>query len=152
MRNVLFLCTGNSARSVMAESYLTHAGGGAWRGWSAGSNPTGTPNPFAFKTLLAHGIAPASGDGGPVRSKSWDEFAAADAPVLDVIVTVCDNAAGETCPVWPTRPGSSAPQKVHCSFPDPAAATGSDDDRRAAFEAVFADIRACIDAFLAAQK
>ncbi|NHK28217.1 arsenate reductase ArsC [Parvularcula flava] len=151
MRNILFLCTGNSARSVMAESYMTHASDGAWRGWSAGSKPTDTPNPFALETLRAHGIEPVSGDGGAVRSKSWDEFAAENAPIMDVVVTVCDNAAGEVCPIWPTRPGAPAPRKLHWSFPDPAAATGSDADKRAAFKAIFADIRARIDAFLSGE-
>lgn len=148
MKNVLFLCTGNSVRSVLSESYVTHASGGSWRGWSAGSNPTGTPNPFALETLRAHGIEPVSGDGGPIRSKSWDEFAGEGAPLMDVVVTVCDNAAGEVCPVWPKRPGGSTPEKLHWSFPDPAAATGSDEDKRAAFERVFLGIRGRIDDFL----
>ncbi|WP_375204976.1 arsenate reductase ArsC [Hyphococcus sp.] len=143
MRNILFLCTGNSARSIMAEAYMNHAGAGRWRAFSAGSTPTGKVNPFALETLIAHGVAPPE----TLLSKSWDEFAGADAPVMDVIVTVCDNAAGETCPVWPSQGGMS-PQKLHWSFPDPAAVEGDDANKRAAFEAVFADIRAAIDAFL----
>lgn len=143
MRNILFLCTGNSARSIMAEGYMNHAGSGRWRAFSAGSTPAGRVNPFALETLAAHGI-PAPKE---ARSKSWDEFAKPGAPVMDAVVTVCDNAAGEACPIWPVKDGRR-PQKLHWSFPDPAAIEGSDDDKRAAFEAVFADIRAHIDAFL----
>lgn len=144
MKNILFLCTGNSARSIMSEAYMNHAGAGRWRAYSAGSSPVGRVNPFALETLAAHGV-PAPTD---ARSKSWDEFAATDAPLMDAVVTVCDNAAGEVCPIWPSQ-GGKAPQKLHWSFPDPAAAKGSDAQKRAAFEAVFADIRARIDAFLA---
>lgn len=143
MRNILFLCTGNSARSIMAEAYMNAKGAPAWRAFSAGSQPAGKPNPFAIETLSAHGLKAAS-----PRSKSWHEFAAPDAPVMDVVVTVCDNAAGEVCPVWPAR-GGAPPRKLHWSFPDPAAATGPDADKRAAFDAVFADIRRAIDGFLA---
>ena len=142
MKSILFLCTGNSARSIMAEAYMNAKGGPAWRAFSAGSKPTGRPNPFAIATLAAHGITPPA-----PRSKSWDEFAGSGAPAMDVVVTVCDNAAGEVCPVWPMR-GGKAPQKLHWSFPDPAAATGGDDEKRAAFETVFADIRVKIDDFL----
>lgn len=142
-RSILFLCTGNSARSIMAEAYMNKAGAPNWRAFSAGSKPAGKPNPFALETLAAHGV-PAPG----ARSKSWDEFAARGAPPLDAVVTVCDNAAGETCPVF-FAPGGAAPRRFHWSFPDPAAATGADAEKRAAFETVFADIRARIDAFLA---
>ncbi|MEO1013984.1 MAG: arsenate reductase ArsC [Pseudomonadota bacterium] len=145
-RNILFLCTGNSARSIMAEAYMNHAGAGAWRAFSAGSTPTGTPNPFAIETLAAHGI-----DAGAPRSKSWDEFATPEAPIMDAVITVCDNAAGEACPVWPKRNGEE-PVKLHWSFPDPAAAEGTDAEKRAAFEGVFADIRTRIDAFLSEQS
>ena len=145
MKNILFLCTGNSARSIMAEAYLNHVAGNRAHAFSAGSKPTGKVNPFALETLKANDIAVPQ---GAVRSKSWDEFAAPGAPVMDVVVTVCDNAAGETCPIWPAR-GGMAPQKLHWSFPDPAAAEGDDSQKRAAFETVFADIRAHIDAFLA---
>lgn len=117
-----------------------------WRAFSAGSKPAGVPNPYAIDTLSGYGIALAD-----ARSKSWDEFAAPSAPAMDVIITVCDNAAGEVCPIWPQREGR-APRRLHWSFPDPAAATGSDAGRRAAFDAVFADIRAAIDAFLDAEK
>ena len=142
MKNILFLCTGNSARSIMAESYMNHAGAGLWRAFSAGSKPVGAPNPFALSTLRNAGIEPSE-----PRSKSWDVFAADTAPVMNVVVTVCDNAAGETCPVWPTRNGAQ-PMKLHWSFPDPAAETGSDEKKAAAFESVFTDIRSAIDAFL----
>lgn len=149
MRAVLFVCTGNSARSIMAEAYMNAAGKGRWRAYSAGSQPTGTPNPFALETLRAHDI-PLGADAP--RSKSWDAFSESPsgnggAPPLDLVVTVCDNAAGEACPVWPARDGA-APRNLHWGFPDPAAAAGSDADKRAAFEAVFADIRTRIDAFL----
>jgi arsenate reductase len=143
MKNILFLCTGNSARSIMAEGYMNHAGNGRWRAWSAGSTPTGVVNPFAIETLDAHGI------GAPqdLRSKSWDEFAMPGAPVTTAIVTVCDNAAGEVCPIWPSH-GGAPPRKLHWSFPDPAAVVGTDEEKRAAFETVFNDIRAHIDNFL----
>lgn len=146
MKNILFLCTGNSARSIMAEAYMNAKGAPRWRAFSAGSKPTGTPNPLALATLSLYGV-PSAG----AASKSWNDFARDDAPVMDVVVTVCDNAAGETCPVWPTKAGRS-PQKLHWSFPDPAAATGSEAAKRAAFDAVFADIRRRIDAFLEAEK
>ncbi|WDI33007.1 arsenate reductase ArsC [Hyphococcus flavus] len=143
MKNILFLCTGNSARSIMAEGYMNHAGRGRWRAWSAGSTPTGKVNPFAIETLVVHGIEPPE----DARSKTWDEFAAPDAPVMNAVVTVCDNAASEVCPIWPTRDGEVL-KKLHWSFPDPAAATGSNEEIRAAFAAVFDDIRTQIDAYL----
>ncbi|MBT8473471.1 MAG: arsenate reductase ArsC [Marinicaulis sp.] len=145
MKNILFLCTGNSARSIMAEGYMNKAAN-SWRAFSAGSQPTGTPNPLALETLSHHGI-----DMKAPRSKSWDEFAADDAPIMNTIVTVCDNAAGETCPIWPQKNGR-APKVLHWSFPDPAAATGSEAMKREAFEKVFEDIRLRIDKFLATQK
>ena len=146
MRNILFLCTGNSARSIMAEAYMNHAGAGRWRAFSAGSKPAGAPNPFALETLQTHAI-PVPGDKAAPRSKSWDEFAGPDAPVMDVVATVCDNAAAEVCPVWPAQDGK-APSMLHWSFPDPAAAEGDDAARRAAFETVFSAIAGRIDAFL----
>lgn len=146
MKNILFLCTGNSARSIMAEAYMNFKGAPEWRAFSAGSKPAGKPSPFALKTLSAYGLTPEA-----PRSKSWDEFAGPGAPVMDVVVTVCDNAAGEVCPIWPLR-GGRAPAKLHWSFPDPAAREGSDADKRAAFEAVFADIRRAIDGFLEAER
>ncbi len=144
MRNILFLCTGNSARSIMAEAYMNEAGAGDWRAFSAGSKPTGSPNPLALQTLRNHNI-PFGAE--PLRSKSWDEFASGGAPVMDVIVTVCDNAAGETCPIWPTKDGAR-PSNLHWSFPDPAAAEGDEEEKREAFEAVFTSIRTHIDTFL----
>jgi arsenate reductase len=138
-KNVLFLCTGNSARSIMAEMYLNHAGRGRYRAFSAGSFPKGDVHPLSLVTLAAAGIPVAE-----ARSKSWDEFAAAHAPQMDLVITVCDNAAGESCPVWP-----GAPARAHWSFPDPAAAEGSEGERRAAFAAIFGDIRLAIDALVA---
>ncbi|MFQ5563911.1 MAG: arsenate reductase ArsC [Parvularculaceae bacterium] len=106
-RNILFLCTGNSARSIMAEAYMNHAGAGRWRAWSASSQPAGAVNPFALETLAAHGV-PTPG----ARSKSWDDFAQEGAPATDVVVTVCDRAAAESCPVWPAHAGRP-PERLH---------------------------------------
>jgi arsenate reductase len=139
MINVLFLCTGNSARSVLAEMYLNHAGRGRFRAFSAGSFPKGAVHPLSLDTLRAADIPI-----GDARSKSWDEFAKPGAPPMNVVITVCDNAAGEVCPIWP-----GAPAKAHWSFPDPAAAEGSDAQKRAAFARIFTDIRAAIDRLVA---
>jgi len=130
--NVLVLCTGNSARSILGEALINHLGGGRWRAFSAGSNPAGKVNPLSLEVLAEKGL-PAVG----YRSKSWDEFAVAGAPVMDLVITVCDNAAGEVCPVWPGHPA-----KVHLGFPDPAAATGSAEERLAEFRRVYAMIEA----------
>jgi len=140
--NVLFLCTGNSARSVIAECLLNHLGQGRFRAFSAGSKPTGAINPFAVETLAAEGV-PAEG----LRSKSWDEFAGPDAPAMDIVITVCGNAAAETCPVWP-----GAPISAHWGFDDPAAAEGSDGDKRAAFGKIFGQIRDKVAAFVDAAE
>jgi arsenate reductase len=137
--NVLFLCTGNSARSILAESYLNYAGGRRFHAFSAGSFPKGEVHPLSLETLLEAGIPV-----GAARSKSWDEFARVGAPRVDVVISVCDNAAAEVCPTFP-----GAPIKAHWSLPDPAAVAGSEHERRAAFAAVFADIRRAIDHLMA---
>jgi arsenate reductase (thioredoxin) len=121
--NVLFLCTGNSARSIMAEVMLDRLGHGRFKAFSAGSHPGGKVNPFAIETMQAAGI---STEG--VRSKSWDEFAVAGAPRMDFIFTVCDDAASEVCPVWPGMPTTA-----HWGVADPAAVEGTDEKKRAAF-------------------
>jgi arsenate reductase len=135
---VLFLCTGNSARSIMAEALLTTVSEGRFQGFSAGSKPTGKVNPFAIEQVKKTGY-PATG----LRSKSWDEFAAPDAPRMDFIITVCDNAAGEACPLWPGHPATA-----HWGFDDPAAVEGSDDEKRAAFERIYGQIAARMQAFV----
>lgn len=125
--NVLFLCTGNSARSILAESLLNHLGHGRFRAFSAGSHPTGSVQPLVLEVLAAHGLSTSG-----LRSKPWDEFARAGAPGMDLIVTVCDTARGEICPIWPGRPAAG-----HWGMTDPAAATGPEEARRRAFEAAF---------------
>jgi protein-tyrosine-phosphatase len=137
--NVLFLCTGNSARSVLAEGMLNHFGRAHFRAYSAGSHPNGTVNPFALATLQNLHI---SGDG--FRSKSWDEFSTPDAPQMDFIFTVCDSAAGETCPYWP-----GTPVTAHWGVPDPAAVEGTDEEKRHAFSATAVILRRRIELFLA---
>lgn len=132
--NVLVLCTGNSARSVLAEMLINDLGGGRWKAYSAGSKPTGKVNPLSIEVLKEKGH---SVEG--LRSKSWDEFASPDAPRMDLVVTVCDNAAGEICPIWP-----GTPSKVHIGFPDPAAAEGSHEERLAVFREVYSMIEAKI--------
>lgn len=136
--NVLFLCTGNSARSIMAEALVTTMGKGRFQGYSAGSHPGGTVNPFAVEQIKATGYPL-----DKLRSKSWDEFSLPDAPQMDFIVTVCDNAAGETCPYWPGHPLTA-----HWGFEDPAAATGSDEEKRAVFNKVYRQIMQRMQVFV----
>ena len=138
LKSVLFLCTANSARSILAEAYLNHAGRGRFRAYSAGSHPSGKVNPFALQTLHAHGIEPPD-----VRSKSWDEFAQPSAPSIDIVITVCDSAAAEVCPVWPGHP-----LKTHWGVPDPAAVPGSEAEKRAAFQRAFSTLARRIDLLL----
>jgi protein-tyrosine-phosphatase len=133
--NVLFLCTHNSARSVMAEALLAVLGNGRFHAYSAGSMPSGRVHPFAIAKAQEIGYRP-----GEFRSKSWDEFAAAGAPHMDIIITVCDDAAGEVCPVWPGNPATA-----HWGFPDPSRAEGGEAGQRAAFDKVFIAIRRRIE-------
>ena len=137
--NVLFLCTGNSARSILAEILLNSLGQGSFRAFSAGSMPVGRVNPHALRLLEAKGH-----DISGLRSKNWNEFATEGAPRMDCIITVCDNAAGEACPVWPGHPALA-----HWGIPDPAAARGTDEDILAAFELAYARLERRIRAFLA---
>lgn len=136
--NVLILCTGNSARSIMAEALFNHLGRGKFKAYSAGSHPTGKVNPFAAEQVAALGYPTDT-----LRSKSWDEFAQPDAPKMDIVITVCDNAAGEVCPIWPGTPISG-----HWGFEDPAGAQGSDDDKRAAFSHIRSQIQDCVERFI----
>lgn len=132
---VLFLCTGNSARSILAEALLDRLGRPAYRGFSAGSQPKAAPHPAALELLARKGF-----DIRRLRSKSWDEFAAPEALEIDLVITVCDNAASESCPVWPGQPIT-----VHWSHPDPATHVGSESEIRAAFESVYGQLRAKIE-------
>ena len=138
MTNVLFLCTGNSARSLIAEGILRHHGGSRYRAFSAGSIPTGKPNPFALAVLQCHGI-----DIEFARSKSWDEFATADAEQMNIIITVCDNAAGEICPIWPGQPITA-----HWGVADPAGVTGTDEAITAAFQITYDQMSSRIEKLL----
>lgn len=135
--NVLFLCTHNSARSILAEAILNHVGGGRFKAFSAGSSPRDNqqPNPLGLQVLQAAGI-PTAG----LRSKSWDEFAAPGAPQMDLIITVCDNAAGEVCPVWPGHPATA-----HWGYADPSEVQGTQDQRLEAFRQTLLAIKRRID-------
>ena len=136
--NVLFLCTGNSARSIMAEAILNHKGKGQFAAYSAGSHPSGSPRPEALAQLASAGI---STEG--LRSKSWDEFAATNAPVMNFVFTVCDSAANEVCPYWPGQP-----MTAHWGIPDPAAAKGTPEEIVRAFRDAFTVLDRRIGLFL----
>lgn len=137
--NVLFLCTHNSARSVLAESILRHDGAGRFRAFSAGSSPKSSVNPMAVQVLDELGYPTAE-----LASKSWDVFEAADAPTMDIVITVCDNAAGEVCPIWPGRPVTA-----HWGIEDPSAAQGSELDRKRAFMTAFRYLKNRMGALIA---
>jgi arsenate reductase len=136
--NILVLCTGNSARSILGEALFNHLGAGRIKAWSAGSKPSGVVNPVALETLAKHGVSVAD-----VRSKSWDEFAVPSAPTIHFIFTVCGNAAAETCPVWPGHPATA-----HWGIPDPAHVEPME-ARREAFEEAYQSLKTRIEAFLA---
>lgn len=135
--NVLFLCTGNSARSQMAECILNRLGQGRIRAFSAGSHPSGQVHPLALEILRHH-----DHDVKNLRSKDWNEFADDDAPEMDFVITVCDNAAGEVCPVWPGRP-----MTAHWGFNDPAAATGSEAEQKTVFAEVYRALTTRLEMF-----
>lgn len=137
-RKVLFLCTGNSARSIMAEAYVNAVGKGQWRAFSAGSKPDGRVHPLALVTLAEVDLRSES-----VRSKSWEDFSRPDAPMMDVVITVCETSADETCPLWP-----GSPRTLHWPIPDPTVADGTIEDRMATFRGVFDLIRKTVDGFL----
>lgn len=136
--NVLFLCTGNSARSILAESILNHIGGDKFTGYSAGSFPAGQVNPFAIQ-MLEQMKLPTDG----LHSKNWEVFSGPDAPHMDFVFTVCDSAAAEPCPVWPGQP-----MTAHWGMPDPAAVEGSDEERLRAFRETFVALRSRIGLFV----
>lgn len=136
--NVLFLCTGNSARSIMAEAILNALGKGRFMAFSAGSHPSGEVQPMARELAEAVGY-----DTSKIRSKSWDEFSGDGAPEMDIVITVCDNAAGESCPLWLGHPALA-----HWGVPDPVSATGDDSARRRAYTAAFATLRLRIELLL----
>ena len=139
--HVLFLCTHNSARSILAEAALSHMGGGRFKAFSAGSSPRANhrPNPLALQVLQSAGIAVEG-----LRSKSWDEFAGAGAPTMDLVITVCDNAAGEACPFWPGQPATA-----HWGYADPSALEGTDAQRLDAFRLALLAIRRRLELLVA---
>jgi len=128
--SILILCTGNSSRSIMAEALFNVLGREKFRAYSAGSHPSGTVNPFAIERCEALGY-----DTSGLRSKSWDEFATPDAPHMDFVITVCDQAAGEVCPIWPGKP-----MTAHWGFEDPAASKGSDEDKRKVYRQIMSRV------------
>ncbi len=136
--NVLFLCTHNSARSILAEAYINQVGKGRFIAYSAGSHPSGSINPMTIQILRQTGYAV-----DELRSKSWDEFAVPNAPKMDFVITVCDSAADEVCPVWPGQP-----MTAHWGFEDPSQAMGTEEERRRVFQRVFRQIKARIQLFL----
>lgn len=136
--NVLFLCTGNSARSIMAEAILNHLGRGRYHAYSAGSHPAGRVNPLTIEQLQRARLAT-----GNLRSKGWDEFASPDAPKLDFVFTVCDKAANEVCPVWPGQP-----MTAHWGIEDPSAVEGTDEEKRRAFTQAFTQLNQRISIFV----
>ena len=138
--NVLFLCTHNSARSILAEVLLNHLGQGRFKAYSAGSSPRdgGSPNAIGLQVLRDHGF-----DTTGLRSKNWDEFAGPDAPQMDLIITVCDNAAGETCPYWPGNPASA-----HWGYPDPSAGDGTTEEKHEAFRQTLHGMRRRLQALV----
>ncbi|MEQ6292415.1 arsenate reductase ArsC [Vogesella sp. GCM10023246] len=136
--NVLILCTGNSARSILGEALINHLGQGHFKGYSAGSQPTGKVNPYALKTLQKHGL---TSEG--YRSKSWDEFAVAGAPQMDFVFTVCGNADGETCPLWPGHP-----MRAHWGVDDPAGVGSNDEEAMAAFAKAFMILKRRVELFM----
>jgi protein-tyrosine-phosphatase len=138
--NVLFLCTHNSARSILAEALLNHIGGGRFRAFSAGSSPRENqrPNPLALQVLQEAGVTTEG-----LRSKSWDDFAGPDAPHMDLVITVCDNAAGETCPYWPGHPATA-----HWGYPDPSETQGTNEEKLAAFTRTLHAIHHRLELFL----
>ncbi len=139
MINVLVLCTANSARSILGEAILNELGAGRFQGYSAGCHPRGVPNPLALELLEQHGHPV-----GALRSKSWDMFAAPGAPKMDIVITVCDAAAGESCPYWP-----GAPVKAHWGISDPAGVPGGIDAERAAFRQAYDRLHARVSALVA---
>lgn len=136
--NVLFLCTGNTSRSILAEALLNAMGGGRFRAFSAGSHPKGEVNPFALELLERNRLPVAD-----LRSKSWDEFAVAGAPALDFVITVCDQAAGEACPIWPDQP-----MTAHWGVEDPAAVEGDDARKRRAFLRAYSELQRRLSIFV----
>jgi len=137
-KNVLFLCTGNSCRSIIAEALLNDLGGDRYRGFSAGSHPAGAVNPAALRALQRRSVG-----GQGFRSKNWDEFAIDGAPEMDIVITVCDNAAGEVCPIWPGQPISA-----HWGLADPAEFKGNDAETAAVFDATLRQLERLISEFL----